>query len=369
MQQYLAAVKADVVEHADDFQRTKSEDEEGPFAQLSRLESIAHPLSRYRVNVPDGHVGVSGAPVVYEDRPTFQNLIGRVEQVAQMGTLVIQFTRIKAGALHRANGGYLILDDRRLLLEPFAWEGLTRALRTRAIRVESLGEALSLVSTVSLYPEPIPLNVKVVLIGEPILYYLLYPLDPDFTELFKVAVDLSRFSIGRPSATASTHVSSPRSRAARRSFSRCCRRWRRCRSHNRSPSPVRSVSAARSRRSGTSTSRSKNFSTSARREGSPAIRASSSRAANVHDLMPRADIIEAAEAGTFHVHAIKAVDEGLDLLTRQPAGIRDKTGRFPIGTVNYLVEQRLATFAQQARTFKVAGETATAPSGHEKERR
>jgi predicted ATP-dependent protease len=127
--------------------------------------------------------------VVYEDKPTFQNLVGRIEHVAQMGTLVTHFTLIKPGALHKANGGYLILDARRLLLEPFAWEGLKRALRAGALRIESLGEALSLVSTVSLDPEPIPLNVKVVLIGERLLYYLLYEFDPDFRELFKVAVD------------------------------------------------------------------------------------------------------------------------------------------------------------------------------------
>src|SRR5690606_10151154 len=142
-------------------------------APLGRFESVAHPLSRYQVNVLDGHTGAAGAPVVYEDRPTFQNLIGRIEHVAQMGALVTHFTLIKPGALHRANGGYLILDARRLLTEPFAWEGLMRALRARSIRIESLGEALSLVSTVSLDPEPIPLNVKVVLIGERLLYYLL----------------------------------------------------------------------------------------------------------------------------------------------------------------------------------------------------
>src|SRR5690606_38377547 len=182
--------KADVVEHADDFLRGAGEEGAGPLQALfGRFASAAHPLSRYQVNVLDGHAGVSGAPVVYEDRPTFQNLIGRIEHVAQMGTLQTHFTLIKPGALHRANGGYLILDARRLLMEPFAWEGLKRALRARSIRVESLGDALSLVSTVSLDPEPIPLNIKVVLIGEPILYYLLHALDPDFTELFKVAVD------------------------------------------------------------------------------------------------------------------------------------------------------------------------------------
>ena len=190
VQAYLALVKADVIEHSDDFRRPKDEEEAGPLEALLATSGMAgQPLGRYKVNVLDDRTGVTGARVVYEDKPTYQNLVGRIEHVAQMGTLVTHFTLIKPGALHRSNGGYLILDARRLLLEPFAWEGLKRALRGRALRIESLGEALSLVSTVSLDPEPIPLNVKVVLIGDRVLYYLLYELDPDFRELFKVAVD------------------------------------------------------------------------------------------------------------------------------------------------------------------------------------
>jgi predicted ATP-dependent protease len=190
VQRYLALVKQDVIEHAEDFRRGK-EDEEGASldALLARSILATQPLGRYQVNVLDDHSGTRGARVVYEDKPTFQNLVGRIEHVAHMGTLVTHFTLIKPGALHKANGGYLILDARRLLLEPFAWEGLKRALRAGALRVESLGEALSLVSTVSLDPEPIPLRVKVVLIGERLLYYLLYEFDPDFRQLFKVAVD------------------------------------------------------------------------------------------------------------------------------------------------------------------------------------
>jgi len=115
--------------------------------------------------------------------------VGRIEHMAQMGTLVTDFNLIKAGALYRANGGYLILDARKVLLQPFAWEELKRALRSREIRIEVLGQTLSLVSTVSLEPEPIPLNVKVILLGERMLYYTLYQADPDFGELFKVAAD------------------------------------------------------------------------------------------------------------------------------------------------------------------------------------
>jgi predicted ATP-dependent protease len=190
VQRYLALVKKDVIEHADDFRRGKDDEEGAPLDALIAKSVLAtQPLGRYQVNVLDDHSGTTGARVVYEDKPTFQNLVGRIEHVAHMGTLVTHFTLIKPGVLHKANGGYLILDARRLLLEPFAWEGLKRALRAGALRVESLGEALSLVSTVSLDPEPIPLRVKVVLIGEQLLYYLLYELDPDFRQLFKVAVD------------------------------------------------------------------------------------------------------------------------------------------------------------------------------------
>jgi lon-related putative ATP-dependent protease len=112
-----------------------------------------------------------------------------VEYVAELGNLVTDFTLIQPGALHRANGGYLIVDARRLLLQPLAWDELKRALRSKVIRIESIGQALSLTTTASLEPEPIPLEVKVVLLGERYFYYLLSHLDPEFPELFKVAAD------------------------------------------------------------------------------------------------------------------------------------------------------------------------------------
>jgi lon-related putative ATP-dependent protease len=135
------------------------------------------------------HSQTQGAPIIYEDQPTYQNLVGRVEHISQMGALLTDFTLIKPGALHRANGGYLVLDARQLLLQPYAWEGLKRALQARQIRIESLGQIYSWISTVSLEPEPVPLQVKVILLGERLLYYLLCRYDPDFMELFKVAAD------------------------------------------------------------------------------------------------------------------------------------------------------------------------------------
>jgi lon-related putative ATP-dependent protease len=146
-------------------------------------------LDRYRVNVIVDHSETEGVPVIYEDNPSYKNLIGRVEYKSKMGALTTNFNLIKAGALHKANGGYLILDARQLLLEPFAWEGLKRVLKSGNLKIESLGESYSMISTVSLEPDPIDIDVKIVLMGQRILYYLLCEYDPDFQKLFKVEAD------------------------------------------------------------------------------------------------------------------------------------------------------------------------------------
>ena len=156
----------------------------------SSMSPYDHPtLWRYLVNVIVNNAETEGAPVIYEDKPTYANLIGKVEHISQMGMLSTDFTLIKGGALHRANGGYLILDVRHVLLEPFAWEGLKRVLMSSKLKIESPGESLGLISTVSLEPEPMELNVRVVLLGERLLYYLLCEFDPDFKTLFKVEAD------------------------------------------------------------------------------------------------------------------------------------------------------------------------------------
>ena len=154
-------------------------------------ESRGPSFDQYLVNLIVDNSKTQGAPVVYEDYPYFHNLIGRVEHETHMGSLVTHFSLIKAGALHKANGGYLVVQARDVLMQLFSWEALKRALRSREIQIESLGTAMSLISTVSLQPEPIPLNVKVVLLGDRLLYYLLQQYDPDFDELFKVAVDFN----------------------------------------------------------------------------------------------------------------------------------------------------------------------------------
>jgi predicted ATP-dependent protease len=182
---YLATVEHDLVDNVDDFRRG-SEPQQGV---MGLTEPQTPSFRRYQVNLLVDHGEPDGAPVVFEDFPTYPNLQGRIEHLAQLGALVTDFTLIKAGALHRANGGYLLLDAFKLLTQPFAWEGLKRALVTRKLRIESLGQMYSLVSTISLEPEAIPLDVKVILFGERLWYHLLYAHDPDFGELFKVAVD------------------------------------------------------------------------------------------------------------------------------------------------------------------------------------
>jgi len=187
---YLAGVQEDVLDHAEVFRQPKDGEQPTLFGLPMPLPETGESfLRRYRVNVLIEHGGADGAPIVYEDHPTHDNLVGRIEHIAQMGALVTDFTLIKAGSLHRANGGYLILDALKVLSHPLAWEALKRALHSREIRTESLGQALSLVSTSSLEPEPIPLDVKVVLVGQRLLYFLMHAYDPEFGELFKVAVD------------------------------------------------------------------------------------------------------------------------------------------------------------------------------------
>ena len=127
--------------------------------------------------------------MIYEDNPNHQTLVGRVEHIARFGALVTDFNLLTPGALHRANGGYLILDAQKLLTGNFGWASLKRALNAGQIRIETLEQLLSVASTVSLAPEPIPLDVKVVLVGPATLYYLLSANDEEFTELFKIAAD------------------------------------------------------------------------------------------------------------------------------------------------------------------------------------
>ena len=194
---FLGEVLQDILEAGEQLrEQPRPEDDEGPAASaalpwaattLGLSGGLA--LHRYRVNLlvgrePDGH-----APVVGCDHPTLANLIGRVDHTAHLGTLLTDFTLVRAGALHRANGGALVLDALKVLAEPWAWPALKRALRAGEVRIESLPQMLGWLGTVPLEPEPIGLSLKVVMVGEREHYYLLQAMDPEFGELFRVAAD------------------------------------------------------------------------------------------------------------------------------------------------------------------------------------
>ncbi len=183
---YLEEVRADVVAPAADVRDGSLEptDESG-------AEPALDPLLRFQVNALVDHTGTRGAPIVFETNPTFMNLIGRIERDVQLGENVLNFTMLRAGALHRANGGYLVLRAADVLKDVNAWDALKRALLTGQIVIEDPGTHLQMFSTRTLESEPIPLDVKVMLLGTPHLYYDLYQYDEQFARLFKVKAEFA----------------------------------------------------------------------------------------------------------------------------------------------------------------------------------
>ncbi len=185
---YLDALQRDVTDHANEFLQ-RGEDLAELVMMLDQDHTRERFFRRYRVNVLVSHAEAKGAPVIVEENPTQPHLIGQIDYQAHLGALVTDFNLIKPGALHRANGGYLVLDARKVLLQPFSWETLKRALKTSAVRIESVASMLGLATTSTLNPEPVPLDLKVVLVGDRLLYFLLSMLDPEFEDLFKVAAE------------------------------------------------------------------------------------------------------------------------------------------------------------------------------------
>ncbi|PLW66665.1 Lon protease family protein [Pseudohalioglobus lutimaris] len=183
---YLDAVHANMMDEAESFAQMQEDS-----AIPDNLKHRVKEFPQYNVNVLVDNGELPAAPVVHEDSPGFSNLIGRVEYASHMGTLVTDFNLIKPGALHKANGGYLILEAEKLLTSPYAWTTLKQALKAGEIRIQSLEQIFSFVSTVQLEPASIPLKTKVVVIGDRYIYYILQQYDPEFASLFKVAADMS----------------------------------------------------------------------------------------------------------------------------------------------------------------------------------
>jgi lon-related putative ATP-dependent protease len=179
---FFDAVERDVLDSVVNGILVDDEDDDGDGEESSRYP-------RYQVKLLVDHSNTIGAPVVFEDNPGYGNLIGRIEHVVQQGVQVSSFDLIRAGALHRANGGYLVVDAERLLSQPYAWEGLKRSLRRGQIRIEPPAEAQGWSGAVTLEPQALPCALKVVMIGDRELYYDLMELDTEFAGLFKIAAD------------------------------------------------------------------------------------------------------------------------------------------------------------------------------------
>jgi len=180
---YLKEVQADILKNIDDLKRRPGQPTPFPFPTPEPS------FVQYQVNVFVDNSACQGAPVVVEGNPTYPNLFGSIERKAQFGTLLTDFTLIHPGSVHRANGGYLIINAMDLLKWFYSYEALKRTLKEREIKIEDLGEQLGLITTKTLRPEPIPLHLKVILIGNPWLYQLLYSYDEDFHKFFKIKAD------------------------------------------------------------------------------------------------------------------------------------------------------------------------------------
>lgn len=188
---WIEALHKDLAQHYEILRHQPQAEQPGPFPFPTAGEEPGDSPAqrRYGVNVLVSHDPHGGAPVIHEERPTYSRLIGKIEHRARFGALLTDFKLIRAGALHEANGGYLVLHAERLLSEPFAWSALKDSLATRCVRIVPLDQLYGMISTVSLEPASIPLDVKVVLIGTPRLYYLLSELDAEFDDYFKVVAE------------------------------------------------------------------------------------------------------------------------------------------------------------------------------------
>lgn len=189
---YLDAVKKDILANPGNILSPQREQQAGPAPAVPTPQQNS-PADRYKVNVIVDNSGSKGAPVVFETHPTFQNLIGKVERQAQFGMLTTNFNFIKPGALHRANGGFLILEAEYLLRNPFSYQALKRAFKDGQIRIYDMSEMVSPITTNDLEPEPIPLDVKVIVIGNSSIYYTLFHMDEEFHEFFKVKAEFTLF--------------------------------------------------------------------------------------------------------------------------------------------------------------------------------
>jgi len=186
---YLEDVQDYILSHLEDFTEDGQKQESSSPATQVRLESGTDPFLKYKVNIVVDNTDVHGAPVVIETNPTFYNVFGRVERRAQFGTLLSDFTMIRAGSYAKANGGYLVVNAHDVLMNFGVWETLKRTVKNKEVRIEDLGEQYGVIPVAAMRPSPIPACVKVIMIGNQWIYHLLYGADEDFRKIFKVKAD------------------------------------------------------------------------------------------------------------------------------------------------------------------------------------
>ena len=188
---YLQEMRQDVASHVGDFLAQESQEQTQQTTEAAQARRFAEEerFARYQVNVLVDNSEARGAPVIFEYSPTYYNTFGRLDYRLRFGTVATDLTMIRPGAIHRANGGYLAVQAKDILANPGVWETLKRTLRSGEARIENIGEQYSPIPTSTLTPEPIPLNVKIVMIGTPYIFQMLQTLDEDFRKLFKVKAD------------------------------------------------------------------------------------------------------------------------------------------------------------------------------------
>ncbi|MFO7952601.1 MAG: ATP-binding protein [Bacillota bacterium] len=185
---FLQEMQEDMLDNINMFRQQEQQQQQQPLPFPIPGDQEAR-FKKYQVNVIVDNSDLKGAPVVLELNPTYNNIFGRIEKETQFGGLVTDFTMIRGGSLHKANGGFFVVKIDELLRNPFTWESLKRVIKSNELEIEEPGEKLGFVATKTLRPEPVKLDVKIVIIGTPIFYHLLYNLDLDFRELFKVKAD------------------------------------------------------------------------------------------------------------------------------------------------------------------------------------
>ena len=306
VERYLDEVEKDMVAHAEEF-RTLAEGK--PW--LPFLPAPGGFLDRYRVNVLVDRSQAHGAPVVLETNPTYSNLFGRVEHRVHFGSLVTDFTLIKAGALHRANGGYLILEAVDVLRIPLAWDALKKALKNRLVRIEDPLEEWRMASATGLAPEPIPLSVRAALRG-----------DRGRQRFVRRAV--------RALLSSLTGIPLDQGLAVTGSVNQL--------------GQIQPVGGINEKVEG--------LFDVCRARGLTGRQGVLIPESNARHLMLREDVVQAVREEQFHVHAIATVDEGLALLTGRAAGLRGPDGRFPEGSFNAAVEQALEANVTRLRALR-----------------